>query len=59
MRNITTDEARNALYQVNNPNVSDEDQNIALYQLEEFITQVEHFQRTRNIMIPMLLQKKE
>lgn len=58
MKNISINEARIAL--ANLGNVCDlVDVDAAYFTLEEFISQQEHFIRTRGILVPMLLQAKK
>lgn len=56
MKTITIEQARAALEEIYERNG---DTDAAYFTLDEFINQMQHYIQTRNIMIPILLTKKE
>lgn len=57
MKSISINEARIALRAVSE--MAGDSDSASYFTLEEFISQQEHFIRTRGILVPMLLQAKK
>lgn len=59
MKTITIEQARSAVEEVYSATHAVYSSQEAYYTLIEFLDQQEHYIKTRNIMIPILLTKKE
>ena len=59
MAKISVQQAMDALHSIDNPNLTEAEQNEAYFELEEFIRQVNDLMKVRDMTIPMLLKAKD